>query len=278
MHDERRPKSLIMSNEKFQESRLAHHYLDGLQGLEIGAAAHNPFGLQTKNVDIADEFNTSVYKKHEIDVVGEMAHIDIVAPGDSIPVPNESQDFVLSSHVLEHFSDPIKALKEWHRVVKQGGYIFMIVPHKERMFDRDKQRTTFDELLSRHEGKIQATPDSKTGHFSFWITGDILDVVQNIGLDWSIVDFQDVDDKVGNGFTVVLKKGDVPDDMRRNMRKKIESLNEKKRAQDESIFRPETTLGRMRSFIINASHALKRGGPKALVLRIKEFVLDLLKK
>lgn len=31
--------------------------------------------------------------------------------------------------------------------------------------------------------------------------------MRSIGLDWSLVDFQDVDDKVGNGFTIVLKKG-----------------------------------------------------------------------
>ena len=34
---------------KFKESALAHKYLDGLKGLEIGASAHNPFGLDTVN-------------------------------------------------------------------------------------------------------------------------------------------------------------------------------------------------------------------------------------
>jgi hypothetical protein len=31
---------------KFREHALAHKFLDGLKGLEIGAAAHNPFGLR----------------------------------------------------------------------------------------------------------------------------------------------------------------------------------------------------------------------------------------
>lgn len=36
---------------KFPESALAHKYLDGLKGIEIGGAAHNSFGLDTINVD-----------------------------------------------------------------------------------------------------------------------------------------------------------------------------------------------------------------------------------
>ena len=36
---------------KFRESAIAHKYLDGLKGIEIGGSAHNPFGLDTINVD-----------------------------------------------------------------------------------------------------------------------------------------------------------------------------------------------------------------------------------
>ncbi len=35
----------------FRESALAHRYCRGT-GLEIGGAAHNPFGLNTLNVDM----------------------------------------------------------------------------------------------------------------------------------------------------------------------------------------------------------------------------------
>lgn len=39
----------------FPESKLAHEILDGLDGLEIGPAAHNPFGLRTRNVGLSPE-------------------------------------------------------------------------------------------------------------------------------------------------------------------------------------------------------------------------------
>ena len=38
----------------FQEHALAHSLLDGLSGLEIGPAAHNPFGLKTRNVELME--------------------------------------------------------------------------------------------------------------------------------------------------------------------------------------------------------------------------------
>ena len=34
-----------------RDSALAHRWLDGLRGVEIGGAAHNAFGLDTINVD-----------------------------------------------------------------------------------------------------------------------------------------------------------------------------------------------------------------------------------
>ena len=186
---------------KFPESALAHRYLDGMQGLEIGGSTHNPFGLNTKNVDYTAE--TNQYKKLEEKFVGQALPVDIVAPGDAIPLPDNSQDFVVSAHVIEHFPDPIKALREWYRLIRPGGYIFMIVPHKERTFDKDEPRTTLRELIDRHEGKVISHPN-KNDHSSVWVTEDMIELVKYLG--WNIVEVQEKDDKVGNGFTIVIQK------------------------------------------------------------------------
>lgn len=42
---------------RYRESKLAHKLLDGLQGIEIGPSTHNPYGLQTLNVDYSDEMS-----------------------------------------------------------------------------------------------------------------------------------------------------------------------------------------------------------------------------
>src|SRR5262245_57939112 len=41
---------------RFPEHELAHQWLDGLRGLEIGAAAYNPFGLTTRNVTPQEDY------------------------------------------------------------------------------------------------------------------------------------------------------------------------------------------------------------------------------
>jgi SAM-dependent methyltransferase len=49
--------------------------------------------------------------------------------GATLPFATESQDAVYSSHSLEHIHDHLKAIQEWHRVVKVGGHIIVVVPH-----------------------------------------------------------------------------------------------------------------------------------------------------
>jgi len=57
---------------------------------------------------------------------------DIVAEADDLSVFSDaSMDFVYSSHTLEHIVDTRAALKEWWRVVKQGGYLVLYLPHED---------------------------------------------------------------------------------------------------------------------------------------------------
>jgi len=43
---------------------------------------------------------------------------------------SQSMDFVFSSHLLEHIENTQKALKEWWRVLKVGGYLVLYLPDK----------------------------------------------------------------------------------------------------------------------------------------------------
>lgn len=220
-----------------RDSKIAHKYLDGLHGIEIGGAAHNPFNIHGSiNVDYTGDekllqenwSNKSIYPMP----------VNIVANGDDLPFKDSTLDYVMSSHVIEHFFDPIKTLKEWKRVIKKGGYIFIIAPHKERIFDKNRKVTSIEELTKRHNGSIQikdyikkndckkmengyyedcykilkgATPSGFTRfaeddhhHWTVWNTESFLELCKNLKLD--VVEYQDVDDKVSNGFTIVIKK------------------------------------------------------------------------
>jgi hypothetical protein len=140
-----------------QESALAHQLLDGLSGIEIGGSAFDPFNIPgCRNVDFTADFGT-VFKEEERRLAGTVLPVDLVAPGDQLPFPDESLDYVAHLHVLEHFFDPVAAIKEWC-MLRPGGIVYAIVPHAARNGDQHRSRTTLAELLDRHAGRVEHTP------------------------------------------------------------------------------------------------------------------------
>jgi adenylyl-sulfate kinase len=59
--------------------------------------------------------------------------IDLNYPGydgKQLPFEDESQDYIFSSHMLEHVKDYTQAIEEWYRVLKYDGYMVITVPHQ----------------------------------------------------------------------------------------------------------------------------------------------------
>jgi SAM-dependent methyltransferase len=69
-------------------------------------------------------------------------------------VKNETYDFVFSSHSLEHIANPLKAVQEWLRIIKNGGYIVIIVPEKSVCFDHKRAYSKFSTLLTQYEKNV----------------------------------------------------------------------------------------------------------------------------
>lgn len=187
---------------KFPESVRAHQLLDGLHGIEIGASAHNGFEIPgCVYVDYTDDM-TTVFKLSEIEMCGEAKPVDVVAPAWELPFDDESLEYVASSHLIEHCWDTIGTIEEWLRVLKPGGLIYMDIPHKERTFDKPRERTPLAELRERHAGPPPEFDDH--AHHSVWITEDWAELCDAQG--WVLESLWDVDDKTGIGFTVVIRK------------------------------------------------------------------------
>ena len=72
-------------------------------------------------------------------------------------IENEKYDFILSCHCLEHIANPLKAIEEWARVLKSGGFIVLVVPDKRFTFDHKRDYTSFEHLLSDYESDVQET-------------------------------------------------------------------------------------------------------------------------
>jgi len=62
-------------------------------------------------------------------------------------IADAAYDLVLSSHTLEHVADPLRALREWARVLRPGGMFVLILPQRERTFDHRRPVTAFEHLL-----------------------------------------------------------------------------------------------------------------------------------
>jgi SAM-dependent methyltransferase len=212
----------------FRESPLAHRFLDGLSGLEIGAGAHNPFGLDTKTVGLTEDLDArdfQFFKDLQVSFCGEWAQIDIAADAHAIPVADSSQDFVLHSHVWSYLANPLGALAEWTRVVRDGGVIFVIVPKRDVVpYDAARPVTPLSvhvrhyELRSTHQSRAAEEGFHGRGHYSVFSPSSLREMV-----DWfnrthrrsqlREAGFQETDDKVGNGHAMVLRvrKASSPD-------------------------------------------------------------------
>lgn len=70
----------------------------------------------------------------------------VIGEAGAVDVAEGTYDAVLSSHVLEHLANPLAALAEWRRVVRPGGYVLLIVPHRDATFDHRRPVTTLDHL------------------------------------------------------------------------------------------------------------------------------------
>lgn len=203
----------------FRESKLAHEYCKG-QGIEIGAAAHNSFRLPG-SVNVAPADGEDFYREQQVGLCGEYAEIDHFTEADKLVfAENESQDYVISSHVFEHLPSPIHALKEWHRVLKVGGIVFMIVPKRDaHPKDVGRELSTLDEIRQAYDEnwtvdtiseERTAASHGKRGHYWVFSLATLLElakVVRNdYGLNFTIEASEETDSKVSNGHTLVLRK------------------------------------------------------------------------
>jgi SAM-dependent methyltransferase len=85
----------------------------------------------------------------------------IIAEGTDISaVPSSTYDFVLSSHNLEHFANPVKALKEWKRITRPHGALILVLPHYQKTFDHRRTPTPVEHMLddyARNTGEDDTT-------------------------------------------------------------------------------------------------------------------------
>jgi SAM-dependent methyltransferase len=131
------------------------------RGLEIGGpsqifGAHGampvyPVARQIDNVTFASrtrwEGRVEAGETFSFDPRKAAGRQYIAEATDLSAIADESYDFVISSHMLEHCANPIAALKEWRRVVRTDGALLLVVPHRDGTFDRFRPVTPLSHLI-----------------------------------------------------------------------------------------------------------------------------------
>jgi SAM-dependent methyltransferase len=105
----------------------------------IGSLDNCDFSASTTWAEHATEFIFSPHKP---------AGKNIFCDGSQLtPVADACYDFVFSSHNLEHFANPAKALLEWKRVMRPGGALVLILPFYQRTFDHRRIPTSVAHMM-----------------------------------------------------------------------------------------------------------------------------------
>ncbi len=69
-------------------------------------------------------------------------------------VPDASYGCVLASHVLEHVANPLRALHEWRRVLTENGLVLVVLPNKDRTFDRRRPVTPVEHMVADYDNEV----------------------------------------------------------------------------------------------------------------------------
>jgi SAM-dependent methyltransferase len=75
-------------------------------------------------------------------------NIDVYSPLDDIPFEDGHFDVIICNAVLEHVADPATVMREFARVCRAGGLLYLVVPfmQPEHLDPTDYQRYTRDGL------------------------------------------------------------------------------------------------------------------------------------
>jgi SAM-dependent methyltransferase len=155
--------------EKTVELRRDRHSVFGAKafelckgfGIEVGAV-NCPFDLDADVLYMDQHDSSVVFARHVNDPnVTDVLPVSFVAkrpPYDFLAVG--SFDFVVASHVVEHLPNPLASIAEFIRVVKAGGIVYLVVPHKDYCFDRFRPVTPVDHFyMEYYSGVVDISID-----------------------------------------------------------------------------------------------------------------------
>ncbi|MFH0976228.1 MAG: class I SAM-dependent methyltransferase [Spirochaetota bacterium] len=161
-------KILIKLNQ-FCAKRQLRRYIQG-KGIEIGAL-NQPLQVNRKNAEVIyvdrQEVKSLIELNPETDE-NKILSPDIVADAEDLGCfSDESLDFVIARHVLEHIPNPIKALHEFYRVLKDHSILYISLPDKRFSMDNERPVTQINHIVQDYENNVKISDCND--HFKEWL-------------------------------------------------------------------------------------------------------------
>jgi SAM-dependent methyltransferase len=157
-----------------RRKEVAARHLRGA-GIEIGAM-HFPLPVAE---DVKVTYVDRISKQEAIRRYPGLDPSRMVTPGiiedgfTLASVPERSQDFVIANHVLEHSPNPLQALRNWVRVLRPGGALYVTVPVAEKCFDRGRPETTVGHMVEDYrlcgESRFEEFRARNFAHYDEWV-------------------------------------------------------------------------------------------------------------
>lgn len=144
----------------------AINILNGKSGIEFGGPTElfsgPSFGMDLYKQIFLDGGNIIKNNYFQSDIGSNYFYGDKIGKQFDLDCTNQQQlseirkyDFVLTSHAIEHFANPIKTLKLWEKyILKDGGYILSIIPDYQYCFDRKRPLTKIEHLVQDFENDV----------------------------------------------------------------------------------------------------------------------------
>ena len=131
---------------------ISSEFIKG-HGIEIGAL-HNPLivpkGYFVKYLDRmkVDQLRAEYPELNNLNLV----NVDIIDNGEKLlTIENDSQDFIIANHMLEHCKNPIQTIENFLSKLKSGGIIYLAIPDMKYSFDKGRSLTSFSHILEDYK-------------------------------------------------------------------------------------------------------------------------------
>ena len=151
---------------RFDRESVASIHIRG-RGIEIGAL-HNPLSIpELARVKYVDRMSKTDLRKEYPELSSkDLVNVNIIDDGEQLSTIKDSTlDFVIANQFIEHCQNPIGAIGNMLRVLKNKGILYLSMPDKRYSFDNNRQITSLAHLLRDYK---EGPGCSKREHFEEW--------------------------------------------------------------------------------------------------------------